>query len=145
MSKMTENRPCLCFDKTCKILYNVYDEEYHNKGYSYFCFGKLKEPHVFMEKECKHINEYCYCVYTPLKGVLRFYINENDAWIYQLGMCAIMSDSSPLVCDECGNISRIGNTVICFDGGVELCPLCAFRLGRTKWNSENKIYVYKGE
>ena len=138
---MDENRPHLCLDNTCKIMWVSYDKKHHDKGWSYFCFGKLKEPHIFTEKECKHINEYCYCVYTPLKGVLRFFINENDAWIYQLGMCAIMSDSSPLICDECGLINRIGNTVIHFDDKSKLCPLCALRLGKKTWDNEKKIYV----
>lgn len=134
-------RPHLCFDDGCKILWASYDKEAVAKGWSYFCFGKLKEPHKFKEKECEHVNEYCYCAYTPLKGVLRFYINEGDAWIYQLGVCNILNDAKPLMCDECGFVNRIGSTVIHFSDGKKLCPMCAVRLGYKKWDFEKKIYV----
>jgi hypothetical protein len=135
-----ENRPHLCFDKDCKIIFNSYNKEYVEKGYSYFCFGKLKEPHKFTEKECVHVNDYCHCVYTPLKGVLRFFINEGDAWIYQLGMCGILNNAKPLVCDECGPVNRVSSTVIHFGDGSKLCPECAVRLGKKAWHPEEKKY-----
>ena len=136
-----ENRPIYCFDKTCKMLFKIYDEDAHNDGYSYFCFGKLKEPHVFTEKQCRHVNDYCYCVYTPLKGALRFFINKGDAWIYQIGVCKIQDDADPLYCDECGFISRLGSTVIHYNDGSKLCPLCSLRLGKKEWIEKTKKYI----
>uniref|UniRef100_A0A6M3MBQ7 Uncharacterized protein n=1 Tax=viral metagenome TaxID=1070528 RepID=A0A6M3MBQ7_9ZZZZ len=142
---MEENIPKYCFDENCRIMWVNYSEEHHKKGWSYFCFGKLNSPHRFVEKECEHINDYCYCVYTPLKGALRFFINKGDAWIYQLGMCSILNDAEPLVCDECGIINRVGSTVIHIADGVKLCPMCAVRTGIKKWDSENKKYIYKSQ
>ena len=139
--KVNENRSKHCFDSECEILFNVYDEDSHNKGYSYFCFGKLKEPRIFTEKECEHINEYCHCVYTPLKGALRFYINKNDAWIYQLGVCQILNNAVLLYCDECGFIHRAETLLICHNDGSKLCPLCSLRLGKKTWNDANKKYI----
>ena len=134
-------RPAYCFDNTCTILWKNYDQEYHDKGYSYFCFGKLKTPHRFVEKECEHINNYCHCIYTPLKGALRFYISQDDAWIYQLGACHILNNAEPLFCDECGFIDRVANTVIYYSNGDKLCPLCSLRLGKKKWDKETKKYI----
>lgn len=139
---MEQERPVYCFDKDCKILWKSFDKEAHEKGWSYLCFGKLKTPHEFTEKECKHVNEYCHCIYTPLKGALRFFINKEDAWIYQLGVCHILNDAEPLYCDECGFINRVGNTVIQYSNDQNLCPLCALRLGKKQWDSENKKYIH---
>ena len=69
-----------CYDKQCKILYSTYNKKSHREGFSFFCYGKLPKPYIFVEKKAKHINDLCHCYYTPLKGAIRFFLNEGDLW-----------------------------------------------------------------
>jgi len=69
-----------CYNKQCKVLYSTYNKKSYKEGFSFFCYGKLPKPHTFIEKKAEHKNTLCHCYYTPLKGAIRFFLNEGDLW-----------------------------------------------------------------
>lgn len=95
-------RPIWCWDKSCKLIYTSFNLENFNKGYSCFCFGKLKKSHLFIEKEAKHKNELSHCYYTPLKGVVRFFVTIGDLWGEINAKLVVMNKLQPLgKCFKC--------------------------------------------
>ena len=133
-------KPHLCPDKDCKRVWSNYSKDSFDRGASYTCWGKMTKPHLFIERETEHVNPYSYCVYTPLKGHIRFFVNSDDAWSDHIGSGAIMDDADQLVCDECGPMNRVGNTLHIFPDGPKLCSKCSVRIGKLKWNEEEKRY-----
>jgi hypothetical protein len=132
-------RPSLCPEKCCKPFWNMFPEEEIQKGYSGDCLGIMGDV-KFIYKEAEHINNWSHCIFTPLKGMIRYQINSGDAWRIYLLMGAILDKEKPLVCEECGFQKRaFGETVIKYTDR-SLCPVCAFRLGRREWNTEEKRY-----
>ncbi|KXH76260.1 MAG: hypothetical protein AM326_03100 [Candidatus Thorarchaeota archaeon SMTZ-45] len=137
-------RPHLCPDETCNPLYCNYDRRNFDKGYSYFCWGKIKKEHVFVAGEVEHKNQFHQCIYTPLKGHIVFFITTDDAWTDFLGSCTVMDFEEELVCDECGPISRASSNLHAFPKeGTKLCSKCAVRLGKLTWHPEKKRYWYE--
>lgn len=133
-------RPHLCPDISCEVVFCNYARENFDKGYSYFCWGKIKEPHVFVAKEVEHKNEFHQCIYTPLKGHIMFFITADDAWTDFLGSAKVMDVWEVLECDECGPISRSSNHLHIFEDGSKLCCYCAVRTGKLKWYPKEKKY-----
>jgi len=125
-SKKTEKerarklRPPFCFDKSCQLLLSTYEEKSFDEGYSFFCFGKLKKPQVFKEKQALHENTLSYCYYTPLKGMIRFFMCEDDLWGEVWAMIRVMNKLKEIKCGKCGGVvrKRIVNTCLdCCGGG----------------------------
>lgn len=138
---MGENeRPRTCFDSKCKIMWCNYSAQHIEDGGSFQCFGKMEKPHMFTFEKTEHINEYSHCVFTPLKGHIRFFINENDAWTMFIGAGKVMDKQSPWVCKECGPTSRREGPLIVFEKGEEYCYRCALRLGKITWDPNEKRY-----
>jgi hypothetical protein len=54
-------------------------------GESMFCWGCMAAPVTFTYDGVEHTNDLSACVFTPLKGVIRFQENENDWWLMQTG------------------------------------------------------------
>jgi len=75
-----DNRPFFCYDKTAKVLYSTFSKDTFKRGFSFFCYGKLKNLHIFKEKEAIHKNDICHCYYTPLKGAVRYFVCAGDLW-----------------------------------------------------------------
>lgn len=130
----------MCPDQSCEPLFCNYSRETFDKGASYFCWGRIKEPHVFFAKETEHKNEYHQCIYTPIKGHIMFFITADDAWSDFLGSATVMDNWEPLKCDECGPISRKSGHLHIFKDSSRLCSMCAVRLGKIKWHPEEKRY-----
>lgn len=95
-------RPPFCFDKTCQVLLSTYNEEDFDKGYSFFCFGKLKEGRTFKDKEAVHWNDISHCYYTPLKGMLRFFMNKDDLWGEAQAKLRVLNKLIEVKCPDCG-------------------------------------------
>ena len=110
-------RPRFCYDKSCKLIYSTYDEESFNEGFSFFCFGKLKEKNVFKEKQIVHENTISHCYYTPLKGMIRFFMNEDDLWGEANAKLRVLNKLKEIKCDKCGGEMRKIITHKCLD-----CP-----------------------
>lgn len=139
-------RPKLCPEKDCTPFWNMIDQDrkddYIGKGGSGDCVGILKDPVTFIYKETTHTNNMSHCIFTPLKGMIRFQINMDDAWRIYLLMGALMDKEKPLICDECGPVRRSsGETVIIYDDKTRLCRLCALRLGKSEWLPDEKRYA----
>ena len=94
-------RPFFCYDKKCKIIYSTFDKTAHNDGFSFFCYGKLLRPHVFVEKKTKHVNDICHCYYTPLKGAVRYFTCHGDLWGEANALCAVMNRLKKDKCAKC--------------------------------------------
>jgi len=91
-----KNRPIFCYDKICEVIYSTFQQEHFDDGYSFFCYGKLKKPHLFIEKKAKHLNQLSHCYYTPLKGMIRFFVTIGDLWGEINAKLAVMNILQPL-------------------------------------------------
>ncbi len=111
---MSDNRPQFCFDETCKVLLSTYTQECFDKGESFFCFGKLKTSHKFKEKETTHENDTSHCYYTPLKGMLRFFMNTDDLWGEVQAKVRVLNKLVKVKCKICGELSNKVIRHICF-------------------------------
>lgn len=94
-------RPPWCFDKDCKVIYSVFDEELHDAGCSSFCYGRLPKAHVFTHRTAEHVNTICNCEYTPLKGAIRFFVNEEDIWGEIQALIAVLNRTVVANCQKC--------------------------------------------
>ena len=108
-------RPKFCFDQTCEIIYSTFNEEQYIEGFSFFCFGKLKQTHIFKEKEVVHDNNLSHCYYTPLKGMIRFFVNQEDLWGEANAKLAVLNRLIDVKCNTCGGKQYKAITHICFD------------------------------
>lgn len=91
---VTMKRPRTCPDPDCEILYMIGGSDDHvDNGGSYFCFGKLGEPSILKFKNYTHINRYSMCICSPLKGIIRYLMNANDAFLVKLGVEKILEDN----------------------------------------------------
>ena len=111
---MSKNRPKFCFDESCNLLLSTFDEKSFNEGVSFFCFGKLKVKKVFEEKDMVHVNPISHCYYTPLKGMIRFFMNEDDLWGEANAWLRVLDKLKKVKCDKCGGIMKKRITHRCF-------------------------------
>jgi len=130
-------RTSFCLDKFCKPLWH--SAENIEEGFSSVCVGKLREPFIFKFRKVEHKNDYSYCIYTPLKGVVRLYVNAGDAWTDKIALTRILDDFRPLKCKECGTKGRLSNFYVQI-GNETYCELCALRLEKIKWHPKSKQY-----
>ena len=83
-------RPWCCPEPRCKPLEQVGEPKRDSPGESWFCLGCMPEPTTFVYDGCSHTNDLNTCVYSPLKGVIRFQENADDwflmAHAYQRGL-----------------------------------------------------------
>ena len=140
MSEYKERRPLLCLDQKCTPFWWNGSEVAHEQGYSWECVGKLCKPHTFVWNEVTHVNHYCHCLYTPLKGISKFLMNATDARGTRDIMSPILRDAEPLVCCGCGGKSFLGEYWEIGKKGY--CPFCMIRLGKVEW--DGKCWVFKG-
>jgi len=131
-------RPHICVDDSCFMLWSRYTKELWDKGTSFTCCGRLTTVQEFKHKETVHSNTHSYCIYTPLKGLIRFFINHEDAWGDILALDVVIGDSvAPWQCISCGVYgSTIGTRITQYADGVKLCDKCAVREG--KWYFDEK-------
>lgn len=71
-------RPSICPDKDCHVLVSSYNEGNFRYGYSFHCIGQLPEPCTIIWKQAGHTNNYSFCMYTGLKGLIRFLMCCSD-------------------------------------------------------------------
>ena len=138
-------RPRLCVENECQPLCNMMDQtpdDYIEKGGSGDCIGFLDPPVTFIYKETTHTNNLSHCVFTPLKGMIRYQINAGDAWRIYLLMAMLLDKDNPLVCDECGPKTRkFAETVVLYPDKTRLCRLCSLRLGKMEYLPDEKRYA----
>lgn len=115
-----------CYDKDCKVIYTTYNAENFKKGYSFFCYGKLKTPHTFIERQAKHVNDISHCYYTPLKGMIRFFVCIGDLWGEINAKLVVMNKLQPLgKCYKCKKkLYRMVRTCIAISKHKKLCYEC---------------------
>ena len=70
-------RPRLCPDKDCTPIIRNETDEYFEKGGSFECFGKRKEPFVYKFREVVHNNDMNHCCFLP-HGIFNFKENTGD-------------------------------------------------------------------
>lgn len=71
--------PAPCFDEKCDCIQHTMMGEW-NTGKSFMCWGKIELMDVTMHGE-NHPNDLSHCVYTPGKGLIRYYENMADQQI----------------------------------------------------------------
>ena len=117
MNNKQINRPKFCLDELCEILVSSYSEGDLAEGYSFECFGKLKEENIFKEKDIIHKNNISHCRYTPLKGMLRFFENINDIQGQIQVQLRVMEKLIECKCPTCGGKLRKVWGHLCLDCG----------------------------
>jgi len=79
------NRPYNCPEHNCCPIFQAKDSNWDistpKSGESFFCFGRMEKPTVFLYNGVEHKNNLSTCICTPLKGVIRFQENKND-WVW---------------------------------------------------------------
>jgi hypothetical protein len=96
------SRPFFCYDRRCKVIFSTYRKEDYERGFSFFCYGKLREKNVFTISEAVHENDMCHCYYTPLKGAIRWFVNEQDLWGELNAKIAVLNRIVKPKCQKCG-------------------------------------------
>lgn len=82
-----KNRPWCCCEHCCTPLMTFHDHVDITKqesGKSIFCWGKNTNI-KFTYNEVEHNNDLNLCVYTPLKGCIRFQTNKEDWELLKIG------------------------------------------------------------
>ncbi len=83
--EMRPRRPPFCILKQCKpVAVHVYAAEKHAAGWSGYCIGENTQPETWVTGTVEHVNDICFCIYTPFKGWVRFVVNEDDLRIISL-------------------------------------------------------------
>jgi hypothetical protein len=128
MENARRSRPALCpCPNSCMPIYNglAFDERVKtgdlNEGYSGDCIGKGDES-VYIVGGETHTNDMNHCVFTPLKGIVRFQINEGDVDA-MLQMCqAVLHALKPeRKCEACGTSQRWTHWIRTGDGRLFCC------------------------
>jgi len=136
---MSLPRPKICPDKSCEVMFNDYLARNFKRGASFHCWGKMSKQIEFISGKTEHLNEYSHCVYTPLKGLIRFFVNADDAWTDIVGNSKLLDHAKPIKCKECGESSRLAARFLIFGDGT-YCQLCAYRLNKIRYHGEERRY-----
>jgi len=136
---MSLPRPKLCPDPSCEILFTDYQFKQFKQGASFHCWGRMREQIRWISGKTEHLNEYSHCVYTPLKGLIRFFLNADDAWTDIIGLSRLLDHAKPLECKACGESNRLTARFLVLKDGL-YCSLCAYRLGKIRWYEQEKRY-----
>lgn len=81
---MSWDKPETCPESTCTVFSNM-GRLPVPKGGSYVCWGRLAKEKIQVFNGYKHVNTHCFCIISPEKGHVRFYINLSDAVFYISG------------------------------------------------------------
>jgi len=87
----SNQRPPFCSDANCRCIANLGIKDFQNGG-SVFCVGEIVNPSfvTFTAGTTLHENDTNLCIYTPLKGWLRFNMNlrDFDGLVWLMGIAA---------------------------------------------------------
>ena len=72
-------RPAFCVFDNCKpvVGYELSKEDAMN-GKSCFCMGENSVVETWVAGDTEHVNDLCFCIFTPFKGWQRYVMNEGD-------------------------------------------------------------------
>lgn len=96
-------RPQWCPDSECRCIWTTWTGQSHLAGFSSDCVGELPEPHEFKWRSTVHVNPYCWCLNSPLKGVVKFLIQDKDVAVFFGTLGALLLEVNP---QELGIILR---------------------------------------
>lgn len=132
-----KSRPPLCpCATTCTPIWNglAFDDRLKtgdlNEGYSGDCIGQ-SIPLTYIVGGQEHVNDMNHCIFTPLKGVLRFQINKDDVSA-MLHMCnSVLAELEPRQCSDCGKkaTAAIRHFIIGHDNVCRCCECHYTRRG----------------
>lgn len=71
-------RPCICPDGSCQVLTSTFNPQLFEQGFSFHCIGRLPEAHIVKWRDSIHENDFSLCRYTPMKGLIRFFMTIQD-------------------------------------------------------------------
>lgn len=97
---VNEQRPP-CPETNCQLLCSTcYNPWIFRDGGTFFCVGKVIDTDKirFIANKMDHHNNYHFCVWTPMKGWVKFMFNHYDLYLITMGINAILSDEGqPLI------------------------------------------------
>ena len=125
-----KDRPILCPCRgTCTPIYNglAFDSRIKtgdlNEGYSGDCIGKSISLEYVVGGEI-HLNDMNQCVFSPLKGIIRFQICKGDVEAMLQMAQSVLADIAPRPCKVCGIDARRRTCTVLWDGSL-ICCHCA--------------------
>ena len=76
-------RPWICPEPRCQPIFHAKASDYpdisvSNSGQSFICFGESPETSEFTYNGVTHCNDLGTCMFSPLKGLVKFQMNEAD-------------------------------------------------------------------
>lgn len=72
-------RPPFCIIEQCKpVMVYGYTAKEHAEGNSGFCMGENSNIEKWQAEKVEHVNDLCFCIYTPFKGWTRYVMNNDD-------------------------------------------------------------------
>lgn len=79
MEFINAKKPKFCMCETCNPIVNMCnDEKLIKDGGSVMCMGENSSIEVWKSANTEHINDICYCIYSPFKGWIRNVMNNDD-------------------------------------------------------------------
>lgn len=142
-TRMTsKDRPPICpCPRTCTPVFNALalNEDLKtgdmSEGYSGECLGRMSETAEFTVGGVVHRNDLNRCVFTPLKGIIRFQENVGDWQSSVHVLLSALQVVAPFTCVACGEGQLYARFILI--GDERLCYGCAVRLGRIEFLPEN--------
>ena len=139
-SRKNNARPVLCpCPSSCQPIYSASDLQQRDmaEGHSGDCWGKMAEEILFQVGGIEHRNDLNHCIFTTLKGILRYQENEGDLESCINAANHVLQEIHPLNCSECGQ-SRIWTRFLFSKRYGPVCEACSVRLGLRFWREEDK-------
>lgn len=135
-------RPHICPNPKCEMLWTNFRREKFDQGYSFDCWCKMPVPNSIASPDggAIHTNDLFNCTWTPFKGLTRFLKNVGDIRRELIAVGKLLDKLRPLECDECGPVNRMDGSSTQYGDGPRLCDKCAVRLGKMRWNGKYKRY-----
>ena len=79
MEFINAKKPKFCMCDTCNPIVNMCnDEKLIKDGGSVMCMGENSITEVWKSANTEHVNDICYCIYSPFKGWIRNVMNNDD-------------------------------------------------------------------
>lgn len=140
--RTSKDRPKMCpCPNSCKVIYNAmaFDDRIKDgdldEGYSGDCIGK-SEPTSYTVGGQVHENDMNQCVFTPLKGIIRFQICEGDVEGMLHMMKAVLHHLNPdRYCCKCRAAGVWVHWVIDKEGNRYCCS-CYYKESKTQGQTE---------
>ncbi|UZE92536.1 MAG: hypothetical protein IB616_01625 [Methanosarcinales archaeon] len=120
------DKPSFCTEANCECIWHtLFEPDDWKDGYSFECIGRMKEPVEFKYKKAVHVNTHYHCIWTPLKGWVKFDVTIEDIWYSARVITNFLKSEDPKECAKCGIHTRMIRFTRCPHCSKLACEICA--------------------